>query len=81
MRRTHRQLQLEKQRLRRAEAALSDRLVAIYESGSPSEASLVLGSASMDELTTRTSYLEQIHDADIALATGSARSATRSAPS
>jgi septal ring factor EnvC (AmiA/AmiB activator) len=68
VRRTHRQLKLEKRRLRRAEAALADRLVAIYESGTPSEESLVLGSADMDELTTRTSYLEQVHDADTALA-------------
>jgi septal ring factor EnvC (AmiA/AmiB activator) len=61
-------LEAEKQRLRRARNALGDRLVAIYESGAPSEASIILGSSDFDELTTRTDYLAQIEELDRALA-------------
>ena len=43
--------------LHRARAALSERLVAIYESGTPSTASVILASGSFDELATRTEYL------------------------
>jgi peptidoglycan hydrolase CwlO-like protein len=58
----------EKQRLRRARAALARRLVAIYESGSPSEASVILASSDFDDLATRTDYLAQIEEFDRALA-------------
>jgi peptidoglycan hydrolase CwlO-like protein len=66
--RTQRRLAAEKRRLRRARGALASRLVAIYESGSPSTASVILASNSFDELTTRTEYLEQIQQSDSALA-------------
>ncbi len=44
VRRTQRRLAAEKRRLHRARAALSERLVAIYESGTPSTASVILAS-------------------------------------
>ena len=58
----------EKRRLRRARAALARRLVAIYESGTPSEASVILASSDFDDLATRTDYLAQIEEFDRALA-------------
>ena len=66
--RSEARLEAEKQRLRRAREALGNRLVAIYESGAPSEASIILGSTDFDELTTRTDYLAQIEELDRALA-------------
>jgi len=66
--RTKRRLATEKRRLHRARAALSARLVAIYESGSPSTASIILASDSIDELATRTEYLERIQQSDSDLA-------------
>jgi septal ring factor EnvC (AmiA/AmiB activator) len=63
-----RRLEAEKRRLRRARSALADRLVAIYESGSPSTASIVLASGDFDELATRTEYLERIEQSDADLA-------------
>lgn len=68
VRRTQRRLAAEKRRLHRARAALSDRLVAIYESGTPSTASVILASGSFDELATRTEYLERIERSDSDLA-------------
>jgi septal ring factor EnvC (AmiA/AmiB activator) len=65
---TKRRLALEKQRLHRARAALAARLVAIYESGSPSTASIILASNSIDELAIRTEYLERIQQSDSNLA-------------
>jgi peptidoglycan hydrolase CwlO-like protein len=61
-------LRAEKRRLRRARRALAARLVAIYESGTPDEASVILGSSNFDDLTTRTDYLAQIQEFDVALA-------------
>ncbi len=61
-------LALEKGHLRRARQALSQRLVAIYESGSPSTASVVLASSDFEELSARTEYLKQIENSDTALA-------------
>ncbi len=66
--RAERQLAAERRRLRRARRALAQRLVAIYESGSPSTASVILGSSDFDELATRTEYLERIEDSDSDLA-------------
>lgn len=66
--RTQRRLAAEKRRLHRARAALASRLVAIYESGSPSTASIILASDSVDELATRTEYLERIQQSDSDLA-------------
>jgi septal ring factor EnvC (AmiA/AmiB activator) len=61
-------LAAEKRRLRRARAALARRLVAIYESGSPSTASVLLASSDLDELAARSDYLARIEELDRALA-------------
>jgi septal ring factor EnvC (AmiA/AmiB activator) len=66
--RTESRLREERQRLRRARRVLSQRLVAIYRSGTPSTASVVLGSGDMDELAVRAEYLERIEDSDTELA-------------
>jgi peptidoglycan hydrolase CwlO-like protein len=66
--RTQRRLAVEKRRLRRARAALAARLVAIYESGAPSTASVILASSSIDELAIRTEYLDRIQESDTDLA-------------
>ncbi len=66
--RTKRRLVAEKRRLHRARAALATRLVAIYESGAPSTASIILAADSIDELATRTEYLERIQQSDSDLA-------------
>jgi septal ring factor EnvC (AmiA/AmiB activator) len=63
-----RRLAEEKRRLHRARRALARRLVAIYESGAPSEANVLLSSASYDDLATRTDYLARIEELDEALA-------------
>lgn len=68
VRRTQRRLVAERRRLRRARAALAERLVAIYESGAPSTASVILASGSFDELAVRTEYLERIERSDSDLA-------------
>jgi septal ring factor EnvC (AmiA/AmiB activator) len=65
---TRRQLAREKARLRRSRAALAARLVAIYEAGTPSAASLIFGSGDYRELTTRADYLRAIEESDSALA-------------
>ena len=66
--RSEARLQAERSRLRRARRVLAQRLVAIYESGTPSTASVILASSDFDELATRTEYLNQIEDSDTALA-------------
>jgi septal ring factor EnvC (AmiA/AmiB activator) len=66
--RSQRHLEAERARLRRARHALASRLVAIYMSGSPSTASIVLGSGDIDELEVRTEYLQRIEDSDTELA-------------
>ncbi len=63
-----RQLTLEQGRLTRARRALAGRLVAIYESGSPSTASVILAAGNLDELTVRAEYLQRIHESDRELA-------------
>ena len=68
VRRTQRHLAAEKRRLHRARTALAQRLVAIYESGTPSTASVILASGSFDELATRAEYLERIEQSDSDLA-------------
>lgn len=68
VRRSEAQLEAERRRLRRARHVLSQRLVAIYESGSPSTASVILGSGDFDQLATRTEYLERIEESDSQLA-------------
>jgi septal ring factor EnvC (AmiA/AmiB activator) len=66
--RSRQRLEAERQRLRRARGLLADRLVAIYESGAPSTASVVLGSSDYAELATQTEYLREIEESDSALA-------------
>jgi septal ring factor EnvC (AmiA/AmiB activator) len=66
--RSQRRLVVEKGRLHRARRALAERLVAIYESGSPSTASVVLASSNFDDLAARTEYLTQIENSDSSLA-------------
>jgi septal ring factor EnvC (AmiA/AmiB activator) len=68
MRGTERRLAAERRRLRRARVALGNRLVAIYESGSPSAAGIVLEATDFSQLATQVGYLEQIEQSDSALA-------------
>lgn len=68
VRRTQRRLNIEKKRLHRARKALAERLVAIYESGAPSTASMILASGDFDELAVRSEYLERIEQSDTDLA-------------
>jgi predicted nucleic acid-binding Zn-ribbon protein len=74
---TERELTVERKRLHRARGALSQRLVAIYESGSPSAASMILTAGNFEELATRTEYLTQIErsDTDLALRVAQVRHA------
>jgi peptidoglycan hydrolase CwlO-like protein len=55
-------------RLQRALEVLRERLVAIYETGSPDMLNVVLDSASWSEVSTRADYLSQIQDYDDAVA-------------
>src|SRR3954452_14967059 len=55
-------------RLQRALDVLRDRLVSIYQSGSPGLINVVLESASWSEVSTRAEYLSQIQDYDDAVA-------------
>jgi septal ring factor EnvC (AmiA/AmiB activator) len=66
--RSEEHLEAERERLRRARRALAQRLVAIYMSGTPSTASIVLGSGDINELEVRTEYLQRIEDSDTELA-------------
>jgi septal ring factor EnvC (AmiA/AmiB activator) len=68
VRATRRHLVAEKKRLRRARGILSQRLVAIYESGTPSTASVILASSDFEELAARTEYLDRIEQSDSDLA-------------
>ena len=63
-----RALATEKARLRRDLLALSRRLIAIYKSGMPDTADLVLGSEGFDDLLIRADYLRIIEDSDSDLA-------------
>jgi septal ring factor EnvC (AmiA/AmiB activator) len=65
---TQRRLALEKARLRRSRDVLAARLVAIYESGTPSTADLVFGSGDYDDFVAQSDYLRAISEADSALA-------------
>ena len=66
--RAEERLRAERARLRRARHDLAARLVAIYESGSPSTASIVLESGDVSELAVRSEYLQRIQESDTALA-------------
>jgi septal ring factor EnvC (AmiA/AmiB activator) len=65
---TRHRLAEEKARLQRARAVLADRLVAIYESGTPDTADLVLESSDYRDFVARNDYLRAISEADSALA-------------
>ena len=54
-------------RLKRALVALRERLVAIYENGTPDMLSVIVGADGYDELIDRTEYLERIHGMDEAV--------------
>ena len=57
-----------RERLQRALEVLRDRLVAIYESGSPDMLNVVLDSATWSEVSARADYLSQVKDYDDAVA-------------
>ncbi|MGE5280972.1 MAG: murein hydrolase activator EnvC family protein [Chloroflexota bacterium] len=63
-----RRLAIVRARLQRALSVLRDRLVAIYESGSPDMVDVVLDSASWSEVSTRASYLAQVQEYDDSVA-------------
>jgi septal ring factor EnvC (AmiA/AmiB activator) len=65
---TRHRLRVEKARLRRSREVLADRLVAIYESGTPDAATLVLEADDYQDLVARNDYLRAINEADSALA-------------
>lgn len=65
---TQHRLAVEKARLRRSRAILAERLVAIYESGTPSTADLVFGAGDYQDFVTQSDYLRAISEADSALA-------------
>jgi septal ring factor EnvC (AmiA/AmiB activator) len=68
LRATRHRLALEKARLQRSRQVLADRLVAIYESGTPDTATLVLEANDYDDFVARNDYLRAISEADSALA-------------
>jgi muramidase (phage lysozyme) len=63
-----RQLAVERGRLHRSLVALRDRLVGIYESGTPDLAELVLSAHNFKDLATQADYLRIIQNSDSALA-------------
>jgi septal ring factor EnvC (AmiA/AmiB activator) len=65
---TNHRLAVEKARLQRSRAVLAERLVAIYESGTPSTVDLVFGSGDYEDFVTQSDYLRAISEADSALA-------------
>ncbi|HET7506820.1 MAG TPA: transglycosylase family protein [Solirubrobacterales bacterium] len=65
---TKHRLAIEKARLQRSREVLADRLVAIYESGTPDAATLVLEADDYQDLVARNDYLRAINEADSALA-------------
>lgn len=65
---TKHRLAVEKARLQRSREVLADRLVAIYESGTPDAATLVLEADDYQDLVARNDYLRAINEADSALA-------------
>ena len=54
-------------RLKRALLALRDRLVAMYETGTPDVISVIVGSADVDDLAARAEYLDRLHGMDEAV--------------
>jgi len=68
LRATRHHLAVEKARLQRSRAVLANRLVAIYESGTPDTADLVLESSDYQDFIARNDYLRAISEADTSLA-------------
>lgn len=68
LRTTRHRLEVEKARLRRSRQVLAERLVAIYESGTPDTADLVFESSDYEDFVARNDYLRAISEADSALA-------------
>jgi septal ring factor EnvC (AmiA/AmiB activator) len=68
LRATRHRLAKEKARLRRSRRILAERLVAIYETGTLSTASLVFGASDYEDFVTQSDYLRAISEADSALA-------------
>jgi len=64
-----RRLAIVRARLQRALSVLRQRLIAIYETGSPDMVDVVLSSASWSEVSTRASYLSQVQEYDDSVAT------------
>ncbi len=62
------ELDRSRQRLKRAERLLTERLVAIYMSGSPDMLDLVLGTADYEDLASGNEYLKAVQNADVRLA-------------
>ena len=65
---TRHRLAVEKARLLRAREILAERLVAMYESGTPDAATLILEAENYDDLVARNDYLRAINEADSGLA-------------
>ena len=65
---TRHRLAVEKARLLRAREVHAERLVAMYESGTPDAATLILEADNYDDLVARNDYLRAINEADSALA-------------
>jgi peptidoglycan hydrolase CwlO-like protein len=57
---------------------LDQRLVAIYESDAPDYVTVLLNSTGYDDLSTRSDYLQALHNADMRIADKVASCATRS---
>lgn len=62
-----RRVQAVRERLRRALIILRDRLVAIYESGSPDLVSILVSSGDVSEIAATSEYVARIHAADEAV--------------
>jgi len=58
-------LRVAQARFRREQKKLSDRLVAIYKSGTPDVAGLLLNATSFSDLLTRETYLQRIAEIEI----------------
>ncbi len=54
-------------RLKRALVALRDRLVAMYETGSPDLLSVIVGAGGVDDLAARAEYVDRLHGMDEAV--------------
>lgn len=65
---TRRRLAVEKARLHRSRQILADRLIAIYESGTPTTADLIFAAGNYQDLVAQSDYLRAISESDGALA-------------